>query len=114
MTEPILFHAHGGPEVLRLEEVAVGAPGPDEARIRHTAIGVNYIDTYHRTGVYKVTLPSGIGMEAARIFDGVWPGVEAVAPGARVAYCSGPLGAYSEARVMPADRLVKLPDVVAD
>jgi NADPH2:quinone reductase len=82
--------------------------------VRHTAIGVNYIDTYHRSGVYKVAFPSGIGMEAAGIVEAVGQGVDVVAPGDRVAYCNGPLGAYSEARVMPADRLVKLPADVAD
>jgi NADPH2:quinone reductase len=114
MSHAIRIHAHGGPEVLRYEEIPVGAPGPGEARVRHTAIGVNYIDTYHRSGIYKLTLPSGIGMEAAGIVEAVGPGVDAVSVGDRVAYCSGPLGAYSEARVMPADRLVKLPDGVAD
>ena len=114
MSHAIRIHAHGGPEVLRYEEIAVGAPGPGEARVRHTAIGVNYIDTYHCSGLYKLTLPSGIGMEAAGIVEAVGPGVDAVSVGDRVAYCSGPLGAYSEARVMPADRLVKLPAGVAD
>ena len=114
MGQAIRIHAQGGPEVLRLEDVAVAAPGPGEARVRHTAIGVNYIDTYHRSGQYKLSLPSGIGMEAAGVVEAVGPGVDAVAVGDRVAYCSGPLGAYSDARVMPADRLVKLPDGVAD
>ena len=114
MSHAIRIHVHGGPEVLRYEEIAVGAPGPGEARVRHTAIGVNYIDTYHRSGIYKLTLPSGIGMEAAGIVEAVGPGVDAVSVGDRVAYCSGPHGAYSEVRVMPADRLVKLPDGVAD
>ncbi len=114
MPHAIRIHAHGGPEVMIFEEVAVGAPGPGEARVRHTAIGVNYIDTYHCSGVYKLNHPSGIGMEAAGVVEAVGPGVEVVSPGDRVAYCSGPLGAYSEVRVMPADRLVKLPDGVAD
>ena len=114
MTHAIRIHAQGGPEVLRYEEVAVGVPGPGEARVRHTAIGVNYIDTYHRSGQYKVALPSGIGMEGAGIVEAIGAGVDAVAPGDRVAYCNGPLGAYSDARVMPADRLVKLPEGVAD
>ena len=114
MPHAIRIHAHGGPEVMIFEEVAVGAPGPGEARVRHTAIGLNYIDTYHRSGLYKLTLPSGIGMEAAGIVEAVGPGVDVVSPGDRVAYCSGPLGAYSEVRVMPADRLVKLPGGVAD
>jgi len=114
MAHAIRIHAQGGPEVLRYEEVAVGAPGPGEARVRHTAIGVNYIDTYHRSGQYKLALPSGIGMEGAGVVEAIGAGVDAVAPGDRVAYCNGPLGAYSEARVMPADRLVRLPDGVAE
>ena len=114
MVHAIRIHEQGGPEVMRYEEVAVGAPGPNEARVRHTAIGVNYIDTYHRSGQYKLAPPSGIGMEAAGVVEAIGPGVTAVAVGDRVAYCSGPLGAYSEARVMPADLLVKLPDGVPD
>ena len=82
--------------------------------MRHTAIGVNYIDTYHRSGLYKLPLPSGIGSEAAGVVEAVGPGVDWVKPGDRVAYCGGPLGAYSDARVMPADRLVKLPDGIDD
>ncbi len=81
-----------------------------EARVRHTAIGVNYIDTYHRSGLYKLALPSGLGTEGAGVVEAVGPGVTDVRPGDRVAYSGGPLGAYSEVRVMPADRLVKLPD----
>jgi len=114
MTHAIRIHEQGGPEVLRYEAVDVGAPGPGEARVRHTAIGVNYIDTYHRSGQYKLAMPSGIGMEAAGVVEAIGSGVDTLAPGDRVAYCSGPLGAYSEARVMPADRLVKLPHGVAD
>jgi NADPH2:quinone reductase len=114
MPKCIRIHAHGGPEVLRWEEVAVGDPGPGEARVRHTAVGVNYIDTYHRGGLYKVALPSGLGTEAAGVVEAVGAGVDWVRAGDRVAYCGGPLGAYSEARVMPADRLVKLPDGVSD
>ena len=114
MVHAIRIHEQGGPEVMRYEEVAVGVPGPGEARVRHTAIGVNYIDTYHRSGQYKLAPPSGIGVEAAGVVEAIGPGVTAVAAGDRVAYCSGPLGAYSEARVMPADLLVKLPDGVPD
>ncbi len=114
MSHAIRIHANGGPEVLRWEEVAVGDPGPGEARVRHTAIGVNYIDTYHRSGLYKLPLPTGLGNEAAGIVEAVGAGVDWVAAGDRVAYCGGPLGAYSEARVMPAERLVKLPDGVSD
>jgi len=96
------------------ESVEVGQPGPGEARVRHTAIGVNYIDTYHRSGLYKLALPSGLGTEGAGIVEAVGPGVTDVRSGDRVAYSGGPLGAYSEVRVMPADRLVKLPDGVSD
>ena len=104
----------GGPEVLQWESVTVGEPGPGEARVRHTAVGLNYIDTYHRSGLYKLPLPSGIGLEAAGVVEAVGPGVSDIAKGDRVAYCGGPPGAYAEVRVMPADRLVKLPDGVSD
>ena len=82
--------------------------------MRHSAVGVNYIDTYHRSGLYKVALPSGLGTEAAGVVEAVGAGVDWVTAGDHVAYCGGPLGAYSEARVMPADRLVKLPAGVSD
>jgi NADPH2:quinone reductase len=114
MPHAIRIHANGGPEVLRWEEVPVGAPGPGEARVRHAAVGVNYIDTYHRSGLYKLALPTVLGTEAAGIVEAVGAGVDWVKPGDRVAYCGGPLGAYSEARVMPADRLVKLPEGVSE
>jgi NADPH2:quinone reductase len=114
MPNAIRFHKNGGPEVLQWESVDVGEPGAGEARVRHTAIGVNYIDTYHRSGLYKLALPSGLGTEGAGIVEAVGPGVADVRPGDRVAYSGGPLGAYSEVRVMPADRLVKLPDGVSD
>ena len=114
MTNAIRIHATGGPEVLSWEEVAVGNPGPGEARLRHTAIGVNYIDTYHRNGLYKLALPSGLGGEAAGVIEAVGEGVDWVKPGDRVAYCGGGLGAYSEVRVMPAAALVRLPDGISD
>ncbi len=114
MPHAIRIHATGGPDVLTWDEVAVGNPGPGEARVHHTAVGVNYIDTYHRSGLYKLALPSGIGSEAAGVVEAVGSGVDWVKPGDRVAYCGGPLGAYSEGRVMPADRLVKLPDGISD
>jgi NADPH:quinone reductase len=114
MPNAIRFHKNGGPEVLQWESVEVGEPGPGEARVRHTAIGVNYIDTYHRSGLYKLALPSGLGTEGAGKVEAVGPGVADVQPGDRVAYSGGPLGAYSEVRVMPADRLVKLPEGVSD
>ena len=114
MPRAIRIHAPGGPEAMQWEDVAVGDPGPGEARVRHTAVGVNYIDTYHRSGLYKVPLPSGLGSEGAGVVEAVGSGVDWVKAGDRVAYCGGPLGSYSEARVMPADRLVKLPDGISD
>ncbi|CAG0960451.1 2-haloacrylate reductase [Burkholderiales bacterium] len=114
MTKAIRIHATGGPEVLAWESVPVGDPGPGEARVRHTAIGLNFIDTYHRTGAYKLQLPSGIGLEAAGVVEAVGAGVADLKQGDRVAYCGGPVGAYSEARVMPADRLVPLPEGIAE
>lgn len=114
MPHAIRVHATGGPDVLTFDDVTVGDPGPGEARVRHTAIGVNYIDTYHRSGLYKIPLPSGIGSEAAGVVEAVGSGVDWVKPGDRVAYCGGPLGSYSELRVMPAERLVKLPDGISD
>jgi NADPH2:quinone reductase len=113
MPRAIRIHQHGGPEVLRLEEVAVGDPGQGEARVRHTAIGVNFIDIYHRTGLYPLPLPSGLGVEAAGVVEATGAGVAHVAAGDRVAYMASP-GSYAEARLVPADRLVKLPDGLAD
>jgi NADPH:quinone reductase len=110
MPMAIRIHQTGGPEVLRWEEVAVGDPAPGEARVRHAAVGLNYIDTYHRSGLYPLALPSGLGMEGAGVVEAVGAGVANVQPGDRVAYAGGPLGAYSEVRCMPADRLLKLPD----
>ena len=106
----IRFHQTGGPEVLRWEEVTVGDPAPGEARVRHEAVGLNFIDTYHRGGLYPLPLPSGLGREGAGVVEAVGDGVTDIKPGDRVAYGAGPLGAYSEVRCMPADRLLKLPD----
>jgi NADPH2:quinone reductase len=114
MTHAIRFHKAGGPEVLQWEEVQVGKPGPGEARVRNTAVGLNYVDTYVRSGLYPAAPPSGLGAEGAGIVEEVGPGVSEVKPGDRVAYGNGPLGAYSEERVMPADRLVALPDGISD
>jgi len=114
MPHAIRIHTQGRPEVFQWEEVPVGDPGRLEARVRHAVIGVNYIDTYHRKGLYKVALPSGIGTEAAGLVEAVGEGVDWVRPGDRVAYSGGPLGAYSEVRIMPADRLVKIPDGISD
>jgi NADPH2:quinone reductase len=114
MSHAIRFQQVGGPDVLQFQSVEVGDPGPGEARVRHSAIGLNYIDTYHRSGLYKVPLPSGIGSEAAGVVEAVGPGVSDVKAGDRVAYSAGPIGAYAEVRVMPIDRLVKLPDGVSE
>lgn len=110
MTHAIRFHRTGGPEVLQWEEVGVGEPGPGEVRVRHAAVGLNFIDTYHRSGLYPVPLPSGIGLEGAGTVEALGPGVTHLRVGDRVAYAGGPLGAYSEARLIPADRLIRLPD----
>jgi NADPH2:quinone reductase len=108
----IRIHATGGPEVLRCEAVEVGPPGPGEARLRQQACGVNFIDVYHRTGLYPLPLPAGIGLEGAGVVEAVGPGVTLVAPGDRVAYAGGPVGGYADERLVPADRLVRLPDDV--
>jgi NADPH:quinone reductase len=114
MTTQIRFHETGGPDVLKLETVELPPPGPGEARVRHSAIGVNFIDTYHRTGHYKMPMPSGIGKEAAGVVEAVGDGVTSVKPGDRVVYCDGPLGSYSSERNMPAGVLVKLPQWVSE
>jgi NADPH2:quinone reductase len=110
----IRFSKPGGPEVLALEDIALPEPAPGQVRVRHTVIGVNFIDTYQRSGLYPVGLPSGLGLEAAGIVDALGDGVSALRKGDRVAYCSGPLGAYAEANVVAADRVVKLPDAISD
>jgi NADPH:quinone reductase and related Zn-dependent oxidoreductases len=110
----IRIHENGGPEVMAWEEAAVPTPGPREAVVRHAAIGVNFIDCYHRTGLYPVPLPSGLGTEAAGVVEAVGAEVVEVTAGDRVAYAGGPLGAYSRRRVIPADRLVPLPHDIAD
>ena len=114
MTHAIRIHETGGPEVLRWEAVEVGTPGAGECRVRHTAVGLNYIDIYYRTGLYKTPLPFTPGFEAAGVIEAVGAGVTDLAVGDRVAYANGPLGAYSEARLMPADRLVKIPAGISD
>lgn len=113
MAKAVRFYEVGGPEVLRVEEVAVGDPGPGEVRIRHAAVGCNFADTYFRSGYYPAPLPAGIGVEGAGVIEAVGAGVTGFAPGDRVAYNGSPLGAYSEARVMPAAPLFKLPDGIA-
>ena len=115
MAHAIRFHEAGGPEVLRWEEVAVGAPGPGQVRIRHDAVGINFADTYFRTGLYPVALPAGMGVEAAGCVEAVGEGVTNVAAGDRVTYTGfiNTLGAYSTERVMPAAPLIRLPDPIA-
>lgn len=110
----IRFSKTGGPEVLTLENIDLPAPKPGQVRVRHTAIGVNFIDTYHRSGLYPVPLPSGLGLEAAGVVDALGEGVTTLKIGDRVAYCSGPIGAYAEANNVPAHRVVKLPSGVSD
>jgi NADPH2:quinone reductase len=115
MTKAIRIHESGDPDVMRWEEVTVGEPGPGQARVRHSAVGLNFIDVYHRTGLYPLpSLPSGIGLEAAGVVEAVGAGVTDIKLGDRVAYASPPPGSYAEARLMPADRLVVLPDIIAE
>jgi NADPH:quinone reductase len=110
----IRFNTLGGPEVLRTEEIEPGKPGPQEVQVRHTAIGVNYIDVYDRTGLYPVTLPSGLGREAAGVITAIGRGVRALRVGERVAYVWPSPGAYSELRNVPAERVVRVPRGVSD
>ncbi len=114
MVQAIRFEKTGGPEVLVWQQVSVDKPGPGQVRLKHTAVGLNYIDTYQRSGLYPMQLPSGLGGEGAGVIEEVGSGVSGLKPGDRVAYAGGPPGAYSEARVMPADRLVPVPDGITD
>ena len=114
MTKAVRFHRTGGPEVLQVDDVQVGDPGDGQARVKHNVIGLNFIDTYHRSGLYPLPLPSGIGLEAAGVVEAVGNGVTHVKPGDRVGYAGGPPGAYSEVRLIPADRLVKVPAGISD
>ena len=114
MVKAIQFHSTGGPEVLQWEEVTVGDPGPGEIRVKHTAIGLNYIDTYHRTGLYPLPLPHGIGMEGAGHVTAIGNGVTDLAVGDRVAYAGPPPGSYAEERLMAASTAVKIPNSVDD
>jgi NADPH2:quinone reductase len=114
MTHAIRIHKTGGPEVLQWETVEVGKPKPGEIRIRHTAVGLNYIDTYHRTGAYPIQTPATPGLEAAGVVEEIGSGVTELKIGDRVAYASPPMGAYAEMRLMPADRVVKVPDGITD
>lgn len=114
MTRAIRIHEYGNPEVLKWEEVDLPDPGDGEARIRHTAVGLNLIDTYHRSGLYPLELPTGIGSEAAGVVEAVGSGVTDVAVGDRVVYTGMPIGSYAEHRNFAANRLVRIPDGIAD
>jgi NADPH:quinone reductase len=115
MSKAIRIHTHGDPSVMVWEDVPTGEPGPGQALLRHTAVGLNYIDIYFRTGLYKApTMPAILGMEAAGVVTAIGEGVTSVAVGDRVAYASGPMGAYTTQRTIPADRLVKIPDGIDD
>ncbi|MFC9788159.1 quinone oxidoreductase family protein [Rhodococcus sp. NPDC127528] len=110
MAKAIRFHETGGPEVLQWESVQVGEPGPGEVRVRHEAVGLNFADTYFRTGLYPAPLPAGMGVEAAGVVEAVGAGVTGFKEGDRVTYTGSPLGAYSTERLMPAEHLISLPD----
>jgi NADPH2:quinone reductase len=110
----IRFSETGGPEVMKLADVDVGRPGPGQVRVRQTAIGLNYIDTYHRSGLYPVPLPSGLGLEAAGVVEELGEGVTTLKPGDRIAYGVGALGAYAEMRNLPANRISRLPAGISD
>ncbi len=114
MTKAIRIHKTGGPDVMQWEDVEVPAPKEGEARIKHTAVGLNYIDTYHRSGLYPVPMPAIIGSEGAGVVEAVGPGVTDLKAGDRVAYGNAPIGAYAESRIIPAGRLVKLPAGITD
>lgn len=113
MAHAIRFHETGGPEVLKWESVEVGDPGAGEVRVRHEAVGLNFADTYFRTGLYPAPLPAGMGVEAAGVVEAVGAGVTGFREGDRVTYTGSPLGAYSTERVMPAEHLISLPDGIA-
>jgi NADPH2:quinone reductase len=114
MTHAIRIHRHGGPEVLQWEQVSVEAPGRGEVLVRHTAVGLNFIDIYERTGLYPVSLPAILGKEGAGVVEAVGPGVKDLAVGHRVAYPGAGSGAYAERRVIAAERVVKIPDAIDD
>ena len=113
MTKGVRFYEVGGPEVLRYEDISIGDLGTDEARVRHVAIGLNFIDTYQRSGLYKVPLPSVAGNEAAGIVEAVGKNVSHIKPGDRVAYALAPIGSYCDARNIPAECLCKIPDAIS-
>src|SRR5580698_6332837 len=113
MIKAIRIEKTGGPEVLEYKDYDLPPPGKGQARVKHTAIGVNFIDTYHRSGLYKLPLPTGLGSEAAGVVEALGEEVTTVGTGDRVAY-AGTMGAYADANNVPADRLVKIPDGVSD
>ena len=113
MEHAVRFYETGGPEVLRLEEIDVGEPGRGEVCIRHVAVGLNFADTYFRSGYYPAPLPNGVGVEASGVIQGVGAGVAGFKVGDRVTYTGSPLGAYSTSRIMPASSLIKLPENIA-
>ncbi len=113
MPKSIIIKKNGGPEVLELQDVKVGSPGPDEIKVTNFAIGLNYIDTYHRSGLYPIKLPSGIGLEAAGKIDEVGSNVTEFNKGDNIAYASVPLGAYTQQRIIPAKIAVKIPDGIS-
>ena len=114
MTKAIRIHKHGGPEAMQWEDIEVGPPGAGQARIRHTAVGLNFVDTYNRSGLYPMQLPVILGGEGAGVVEAVGSGVTDIKVGDRVAYGNAPIGSYCEARLVPADRLVKIPDGITD
>lgn len=112
MSRAVRIDQHGGPEQLKIVDVQVGEPGPGQIRIRHKAVGLNFIDVYHRTGLYQLPMPAQIGMEASGVVEAVGEGVTHLKAGDRAAYASNPPGAYCEVRVMPATQVCKLPDAI--
>ena len=110
----VRVHEHGGPEVMKWEDVDIGGRGEGEVRIKHTAVGLNYIDVYFRIGLYPAPLPHGIGLEAAGVIEQIGPGVSGFSVGDRVAYACPPVGSYAEARIMPAAGLIRIPDNIDD
>ena len=113
MPKSIIIRSNGGPEVLGIEDVKVGSPGPDEIKVTNHAIGLNFIDTYHRSGLYPLKLPSGIGLEAAGKIDEVGSNVKRFSKGDNIAYASMPIGAYSQQRIIPEKIAVKLPEGIS-
>jgi NADPH2:quinone reductase len=114
MVKAIRIEKTGGPDVLEYKDIDLAAPAAGQARVRHTAIGVNFIDIYHRSGLYPLPLPTGLGSEAAGVVETLGEGVTSLKVGDRVGYCSGAIGSYAEAANVPADKLIKLPDNISD